>query len=99
MLVLAPCRLLVTVSRENSPHLIPALVFWSDAMATFDLTVELRYVEEAVRYRPAFWELIKNAWVQVTTHTSPSVSLLLLVSASVSTVELRTALPSTVTRF
>jgi len=36
----------------------------ADAMATFDLTVELRYVEEAVRYRPAFWELIKNAWVQ-----------------------------------
>ena len=46
-------------------------------MATFDLTVELRYVEEAVRYRPAFWELIKNAWVQVTAHTSPSVSRLL----------------------
>eukprot|EP01045_Picozoa_sp_COSAG04_P042129 COSAG04_NODE_13153_length_618_cov_0.892100_1_plen_40_part_10 len=40
-------------------------------MATFDLTVELRYVEEAVRYRPAFWELIKNAWVQVTTHLPP----------------------------
>ena len=66
-------------------------------MATFDLTVELRYVEEAVRYRPAFWELIKNAWVQVTTHTPPSVSLLL--SAFVSTAELRTPLPSTVARF
>ena len=63
-------------------YVISAPVVWSDAMATFDLTVELRYVEEAVRYRPAFWELIKNAWVQVTAHTSPSVSRLLSAFAS-----------------
>ena len=71
------CSLLPVCEKIPTRKIISAPVFWSDAMATFDLTVELRYVEEAVRYRPAFWELIKNAWVQVTAHTSPSVSRLL----------------------